>query len=200
MRSGLSIDLGISLSSPSVFSGSSEVQPPEPTLYVNPELAGGADLTTPPANHGSGFGTTTGIQSDEYAPGFFEWLFNAEEASGRGYLTYQLFQNNPTLTVGETYVFSYQVQKLNAGNYGATLNASSTNGITVVTNDVVIGGNTTKRCSIVFTVDAPIYSAQFRIGNGTTSDNTAHMLYTRPRLQLAGDVESFTNEFTEEFK
>ena len=154
-------------------------------LYANPELAGGADSgpiggNNPPTSHTLGFRTVSGNPEDQ-GGGVFHWHFNAEVASGRCYLVYEL-TNNPGLTIGNTYRISWEVENLQGSNYGAALNIANTTDITIIDSDTAAIAGTTSTLFAEFTVDGAGFAAQFRVGVGTTSNNTTELVVSNPQF------------------
>ena len=156
-----------------------------PDIYVNPELAGGADSgpidgNFPPTAHSLGFRTVTG-NPEAQGGGIFHWHFNAEIDSGRCYLVYELI-NNPGLIVGKTYRISWNVENLQGSNYGAALNIANLTDVTILDSNTAAIAGTTSTLFAEFTVDDTGFAAQFRVGVGTTSNNTTELVVSNPQF------------------
>ena len=163
-----------------------------PDIYVNPELAGGADSgpiagNFPPTAHSLGFRTVTG-NPEAQGGGIFHWRFNAETASGRCYLVYELI-NNPGLIVGKTYRISWNVENLQGSSYGAALNIANLTDVTILDSNTAAIAGTTSTLFAEFTVDGAGFAAQFRVGVGTTSNNTTELVVSNPQLNDTTHVD-----------
>lgn len=169
---------------------------PEATLYVNAELTGGSDINNPPTNHGNVFSSTTATPT-AIGDGFFQWEFNAEEATGRGNLVYDIGANNPDLDVGTTYRISYECTKINAGTYTAALSTTAFSNLTIVGSDVVAVGGATRVLHIDFRVESAGYTGLVRFGCGTTANNDSHLIYRYPQLEIFVGARQFALSFDE---
>ena len=174
---------------------------PNPNLYVNRIFLGGDDTVATgvagvaPDAHTFIFDTVNFINNRDNTV-----TFNTEEVSGRRALTYDLFANNEKdFKIGDTVRIEYEVTKVNAGNYAAALNLSGISGITVYDSDFVAVSGQTKIVYAEFFIDALPFTATARIGCGTTSNNTAHLIYGKPSIKKLDVIWSFSTEFTEEF-
>ena len=147
---------------------------PPPNLIFNPELAGGY----PPTGYQLIFNTTQGRMIDN-GDGTFKYESNFDQISGRNVLTWSLA--DVTLTPGIRYRLEYTCQKLNATGYSAALRLSNTVNVTVHSSDTTAREFITKRIWVEFTPEAG-YDGNVRIGCGTTTDNTAHLIYSTPRI------------------
>ena len=148
-------------------------------LYLNPELAGGADSgpidgDNPPDDHGLGFNTTTGVPED-IGGGNFQWHFNEARISGRAYLTYDIGANHPGLVVGTNYRIRWFARNLTGNNYGAALNFSNVVDMDQVDDHRAAAPNSLTELFIHFRPTSVNYAGIARIGVGTTSNNVVEL-------------------------
>ena len=153
-----------------------------PNEYVNPELAGGS-VNIPATAHTLVFNSNgcdyTAIPAT--APQAFEFFSNTQNISGRSVQAYALEVNNPALQIGGRYRIQYTAQSLNNESYTAAIAVSGATGITILGSQRRVDSSGVEAVIFYeFEVDSVPYSASFRVGCGTTSNNTVQMVVRTP--------------------
>ena len=161
-------------------------------LHVNPTFQGGAASGPgpgefPPTGFSIGFNTV-----NSGPVGLDQWGTNPEEASGRGYLTYSIFDNNPGLAQGVVYRYGMMIENQSNGNYGAAMSFSGQSNITIIDSSTNVSANSTAFCFADFTVDDPVWSIDVRQGTGTTSNNVTSLILNPVSLALVLESTSGT--------
>jgi hypothetical protein len=149
-----------------------------PNLYVNPQFAGGG-VNTACDGHEVIFETN----EYDYQPigdGYFEYLSNTNDVNGRSPQQFALNVNNPDLVVGQTYLITYEYRNTSDLNYGAAMAFTNDSGITITSEQRRALPNSQGKLFIEFTVDDPTYTANVRVGCGTTANNGVQLAISRP--------------------
>ena len=164
----------------------------EESLYVNPQLAGGAasgpDFTVnpgqPPTAHTLGFNTVNSrpMPSDPEA-----WEMNFTGLSGRSYLDYNCFTNNSAdIAVGAVVEVSAEVTTVYA-NVAIPLcmgvfNLSNVTPLTPTLSAPPVGE--TARIAVRFRVDATPWVARIRMGVGLTTVADMGVIVRKPEMWI----------------
>ena len=150
--------------------------------YPNWQLAGGGPSgpsygpALPPTGHVITFTTVDAIPTA--APGgAFQWSFNPLKVSGRSFLQLQI--SGLTLNLGSYYRLSYEIDA--DQNYAAALNSAGLVDVVIYDQKLnVVAGTQTVYIDFAVVGGAP--AGSFRVGCGTTSNNTVSMTVRDPRL------------------
>jgi hypothetical protein len=169
---------------------------PIPNLYVNPELAGGVDNTSPPTAHTLAFGPLDYVYEDQ-GDGTFKMHINQGASAGRLMLQYSLVDNNPDLVLQNLYRVSWDVRAENSGTFVLGLNGFSNVTIRQTSRFPVVGEWAT--VSYQFTPDLAGYTGNFRVGVGPTNTQEQGLEIRRPRLIDLGPVSNFSPGFDDGF-
>lgn len=162
--------------------------PSPASVYINPELAGGAASeagnVNPPTGHTLGFVTCTGLPIPD--GNRFIWRFNDEATTGRCYLNYDLATNHPGLNVGDELTVSYLVHQsgLNESPYAAALASGGTSGITILEQQRASQNGVWTRVFYRLRIDDPSYTFGVRVGTGTTSNSDYTIEVQGPELHI----------------
>jgi hypothetical protein len=151
-----------------------------PNLYVNPQFAGGGP-NQPCDDHEVVF-ETNDYDYQDIGDGYFEYLSNTNDVNGRSPQQFALEVNNPALTVGGTYLLTYEYRNLSDVNYGAALALSNVSGLTINSEQRRSLPNSSGILSVNFTVDDAVYTANIRVGCGTTANNGVQLGVSNPVL------------------
>jgi len=147
---------------------------PPTNYYPNSDLSGGY----PPTSHALVFNDITGRLNDNL-DGTFNFESHFDDLVGRNVLQWTL--SRAVLELGRRYRLSYQVEKVDVGNYGAALNINNEVNIVIHDSYGIAVGQTTVEVFAEFTPSLG-YEANIRIGCGTTSINQAHLIYSEPKI------------------
>ena len=153
-------------------------------VYPNTQLAGGAPSgpsnggqNNPPTGHTIPFNTgdSRPVLLDS---GLWGWETNYNETSSRTALNKEL-ATIPNLQVGAVYRFAVNTQ--GSRSYTAALTLSNATNITVL-DSFRVSGTDVRVNYYDFSVDSPAYSANLRMGSGTTANNTVRVTIFNPRI------------------
>ena len=161
--------------------------PVDESLYVNPELAGGApsgpsDGNNPPTSHSIGFNTANSHPEDN-GDGTFTWVCNPDGDSGRTYLGYTVHNHLPALPAGTEILYRVWAERVSgSGGTTAAVAVSGTNDVQIVSNDSSVPNGTTKLCTLRMRTTGPGFTAQLRTGTGVTNNRTEHIRIWGPEI------------------
>ena len=164
---------------------------PEESLYVNPQLAGGAEsgpgggAGSPPTAHTLGFNTVISrpMASDPEA-----WEINPTAISGgRGYLDYNCFTNNSgDIAVGDVVEVSAEFTTVYANvAIPLCMGIFNNSGITALTpTQEAPPVGQTARISVRFRVESTTWGARIRMGVGMTTVADMGVIVRKPQMWI----------------